>query len=229
MNEFVFVLDASALSRRFYDDVGKNNLDKIFNYPNSSYYIPDIGIIETCSALLALENQGLIRHSEYQAAMSAIYTMIDAEELNVIRFTDDFAREAVEILEKYKIQEHKSFNGMDSIYIIVSRRIAEILNGQEVKIVFVTSDTRLYNAAKDENLFDAFHFWTCDLGCGCGTFIPAKSDHDRAPEVKKCEVCGNMLEVRVAKISRNTCNSCNRHCAKCKLEICPSTFSLNFS
>ena len=66
--EIAFLLDANALARKFYDEIGKNNLQKIFSYPKASFFIPRIGIIETLSALLAAQNQNLISSFEYNAA-----------------------------------------------------------------------------------------------------------------------------------------------------------------
>ena len=84
MSDIAFVLDASALSRKFYDDIGKSNLEKIFSRSDDSFFVPEIGIIETISALLSSVNSQAISLDEYGAAKSALYNMIENNEIYVI-------------------------------------------------------------------------------------------------------------------------------------------------
>jgi hypothetical protein len=41
MSRLCFVLDANAMARRFFDDIGKRNIDAIFNRTNSTYIVPE--------------------------------------------------------------------------------------------------------------------------------------------------------------------------------------------
>jgi hypothetical protein len=70
----------------------------------------------------------------------------------------------------------------------------------------VTSDSALYNSALDEPGIKAFHFWTCDLGCQCGTvWVPIKGSK-----------------------SPNTCPTCGATCDSCSVERCPSKYQVSF-
>jgi len=228
MSEIAFLLDASALARIFYDDIGKTNLGNILNYPDSILYTPEIGIIETVSALLAACNSKDISLKEYTLAVSALYNMIEKEELNVLSLTDDYVQDCISILEQYKTKPEKGFNGMDAIYILLSRMIAHTVSGSNVTVVFVTSDTKLYNACQEELSFKTFHFWTCDLGCGHIEHIPKKFDKEKAARYVKCDNCGSQVLVEKAHKSLNRCPTCGKFCPDCTIGVCPSTYSIDF-
>ncbi|GAX62364.1 oxygen-sensitive ribonucleoside-triphosphate reductase [Candidatus Scalindua japonica] len=105
--------------------------------------------------------------------------------------------------------------------------IANELIGTDTKIFLITSDQKLYNAAKDESLFETFHFWTCNLGCGHQNHIPAKGAKDRQRENFECKKCGTNTLIRSEFISTNTCPICGNHCSECNYENCVSTYILN--
>ncbi len=226
--EIAFLLDANALARKFYDDIGKNNIQKIFNHPNASFLIPRIGIIETISALLAAQNARQISPSEYNDAKSAISRMIDDGDLIVIESIDDLSDKCIEILEEYKVQEGKSFDGVDSIYIATGREIAESFVNEEISLIFVTSDNPLYRAAKDETTFDTFHFWSCDYGCGHIVVIPKREHKDVEEQTKECPSCGTQIVVKEKFLTKNTCSICRSHCEDCTITKCPSTYTVDF-
>ena len=228
MSRLCFVLDANAMARRFFDDIGKRNIDAIFNRTNSTYIVPDICIVETCSALLASYNEGIITDIDYQSAKSALFNMIDKGEINVVTIYD-YTKDSISLLEKYKSQPSKGFNGVDAIYILCSKKIADNLANTVAKVIFVTSDNKLYNAAKDESSFESFHFWTCDLGgCTCAPFIPKKNDSDRNAEYKTCDSCGNNIMIKTSYTSPNSCPHCKKHCSDCQYYSCPSSYTHKF-
>jgi predicted nucleic acid-binding protein len=228
MSEIAFLLDASALARIFYDDIGKTNLENILNYPGSILYTPEIGIIETISALLAACNSEDISIEEYTLAVSTLYNMVDKGELNVLSLTDDYVQDCISILEQYKTKPDKGFNGMDAIYILVSRMIAHTVAGANVTVVFVTSDTKLYNACQEEPSFKTFHFWTCDLGCGHIEHIPKKFAKKKPARYAKCNNCGSQVRIEEDHESSNRCPICGKLCPDCSIDVCPSTYSIDF-
>jgi len=228
MSEIAFLLDASALARIFYDDIGKTSLENILNYPDSTLYTPEIGIIETISALLAACNSEDISLKEYTLAVSTIYNMVEKRELNVLSLTDDYVQDCISILEQYKTKPEKGFNGVDAIYIFLSRMIAHTVSGANVTVVFVTSDVRLYNACQEETSFKTFHFWTCDLGCGHIEHIPKKFAKEKPARYAKCNNCGSQVLVEEAHESPNRCPTCGQLCPDCSIDVCPSAYSIDF-
>jgi DNA-directed RNA polymerase subunit RPC12/RpoP len=228
MSEIAFVLDANALARIFYDDIGKNNLEKILTHPDSKLFTPEIGIIETVSALLAACNDKMVSQQEYRLAISALYNMIEDGDLTVLSPAQDYIKDCIAILEQYKIQPGKAFNGVDSMYILTSRLIADAFPQNDCTVVFVTSDNYLYNACSEEDSFETFHLWTCDLGCGHTEFIPKKYEKDRPAKYKKCANCGSKVLIEQAKESSNRCPKCGKRCAVCIYNACLSTYKINF-
>lgn len=227
MSEIAIVLDASALARIFYDDIGKNNLEKILAHPTSTLFTPEIGIIETVSALLAACNDNMVSQQEYQLAVSALYNMIEDGDLKVLSPAQDYIKNCIAILEKYKRQPGKAFDGVDSVYILTSRLIADALPQNDVTVVFVTSDNNLYNACIEEDSFEAFHFWTCNLGCGHNEFIPKKYAKDKPAKYETCANCGSQVLIEQAKASTNRCPTCGKHCPICSYDVCPSTYTID--
>lgn len=228
MDNIVFILDACALARKFYNDIGKINLDTVFGIEEAVFIIPEIGIIETISALLAACNEKKITYNEYKLAVSSLFKMINDKQINVIKLKSDYVKDSIAILEKYKVQEGKSFNGIDSIYILLCNEIANQLNDFNRKVIFVTSDNKLYNASLDETNYNTFHFWTCDLGCGHTQLIPKKGMIDTPEKVINCSVCQNKIVVKEEKKSSNTCPICGAHCINCDYTSCVSTFIPSF-
>lgn len=227
MSEIAFVLDASALARKFYDDLGKTNLDKIFTQLDASFFIPEIGIIETVSALLAACNGGQISLEEYKAAVSVLYKMIEGEDIHVLSPPNNYVKDCISILEQYKRIPGKSFNGVDAIYISLSRSIADNLAPDGISVIFVTSDTKLYNACQEETSFKTFHFWTCNLGCGHTNFIPQKGAKNKAAKYVKCHECKSDVIVTPQVPTPNRCPICGQSCSDCNLKACPSTYEVN--
>jgi hypothetical protein len=154
--------------------------------------------------------------------------MIADGKLIVIQPIDDLSNICVEVLEEYKVQEGKSFNGVDSIYIATGRGIAGDFTDEGMSFIFITSDNNLYRAAKDEDTFHAFHFWSCNYGCGHVVGIPDRKGKDREEQTKRCPECSNQVVVREGHITRNTCPECGNHCGYCTIEECPSTYTVDF-
>ena len=98
----------------------------------------------------------------------------------------------------------RKLKGADSIYLATAVHLARLLKPLNGRIILVTSDQALYQAAQAEPEVEAFHFWTCDLGCACGVaIIPVKGQ-------------------------RNTCPHCGQACALCQYEGCPSRYTVAF-
>lgn len=152
--------------------------------------------------------------------------MIEEEELIVI--SDDLSQECVEVLEEYKTQEGKSFNGVDVFYIVAGREMSRTLDSKNIRLIFITSDRKLYNAARAEVGFDTFHFWSCDYGCNHVVKIPDKEDKDAEKQTVKCPNCDNQVVVKEQYISSNTCSECSKHCEYCTIEECSSTYTVDF-
>ena len=72
-----------------------------------------------------------------------------------------------------------------------------------IRTILVTSDGALYHSAVDETGLEAFHFRTCDLGCGCTSIIPVKG-------------------------KANSCPHCGRTFALCQVDSCVSTYQVVF-
>ena len=200
-----FILDACAIARIYFPDIGTKNMLSIYNYPNSKMLAPNFAYSEAISALISTLNQRLIDQSQYRLAYARLTSDFSTHKIRATRISDAHINLSARLLEKHKMQPGRMrLSGADSIYLAMALRLSMQIKRFDGRVILVTSDGALYNSACDESSIETFHFWTCNLGCGCGTtIIPIKGDS-------------------------NSCLSCGKTCAICRIDLCPSTYSPRF-
>jgi len=206
-----FVLDACALARIYFPDIGTRNLLQIYDYPGSKIFVPHIAYSETISVLISALNQRLIDDNQYRLTKAGLSSDLLSGKILSVEITDVHISASERLLEKHKRQPGKmKLGGADTLYLALALQLASSLQRFGGRVILVTSDNALYNAALDESDIEAFHFWTCDLGCRCGTvWIPIKGS------------------LQPPKLS-NTCSSCGATCESCGVERCPSGYQVSF-
>jgi len=206
-----FVLDACALARIYFPDIGTRNLLQIYDYPGSKIFVPHIAYSETISVLISALNQRLIDDNQYRLTKAGLSSDLLSGKILSVEITDVHISASERLLEKHKRQPGKmKLGGADTLYLALALQLASSLQRFGGRVILVTSDNALYNAALDESDIEAFHFWTCDLGCRCGTvWIPIKG----SPQPPKLS---------------NTCSSCGATCESCGVERCPSGYQVSF-
>jgi len=206
-----FVLDACALARIYFPDIGTRNLLQIYDYPDSKILVPHIAYSETISVLISTLNQRLIDDSQYRLAKARLSSDLLSRKILSVTITDVHVSASEQLLEKHKRQPGRmKLGGADALYLALALQLATSLQRFGGRVVLVTSDGALYNSALDEPDIEVFHFWTCDLGCRCGTvWIPIKGS-PRPPRPS------------------NTCPTCGATCDPCSVERCPSRYQVSF-
>ena len=206
-----FVLDACALARIYFPDIGTRNLLQIYNYPDSKILVPHIAYSETISVLISALNQRLIDDNQYRLTKAGLSSDLLSGKILSVEITDVHISASEQLLEKHKRQPGKmKLGGADALYLALALQLASSLQRFGGRVVLVTSDSALYSAALAESGIEAFHFWTCDLGCWCGTvWIPIKG----SPQPPKLS---------------NTCPSCGTTCEPCSVERCLSRYQVSF-
>ena len=206
-----FVLDACALARIYFPDIGTRNLLQIYDYPDSKILIPHIAYSETISALISTLNQHLIDDNQYRLAKATLSSDLLSRKISPVGITDNHVSASGWLLEKHKPQPGRMrLGGADALYLALALKLGSSLQRFGGRVVLVTSDGALYNSALEEPDIEVFHFWTCDLGCQCGTvWIPTKgSPQPPTPS--------------------NTCLTCGSTCDPCSVERCPSRYQVSF-
>lgn len=201
-----FCLDASAAARLYFRDVGSQNLTQITDYPDSHFIAPSLVKVETVSAWLQAVDEGVITEEDYHALRRAFEDDEQNSRVAIVELDEAVILTAQQLLERYRPMPggRRKLKGADSIYLATAVHLAHLLKPLNGRIILVTSDQALYQAAQAEPDVEAFHFRTCDLGCTCGVaIIPVKGQ-------------------------RNTCPRCGQTCAPCQYEGCPSCYRVAF-
>jgi predicted nucleic acid-binding protein len=226
----VFFLDANALVRLYYKDLGYNNLNYICNYGNHLLVTIDYAFLEIFSALAKAVNIGIISRIEAERIQSYIHVDMSR---NVFRVLDSnpFVKsyDTKKTLFKYALNSGMSFGTADSLYLAACKYFATSIVKDKNKVIFVTSDKRLYNAANSFSEFSSFHFWTCNLGNDLiDKFIPTKNFVEKPAIYGECANCGTRYLKKAAAKTPNKNVDGTIFCSTCKISVCPSTYVPDF-
>jgi len=204
-----FVYDANAVARTYINDIGSRNLKQIYGYPDSKIIIPEIASVEATSALLQTVDMNLITMIQYQLARMLLNHDIGIRKFDTIDFDANQSNIARLLLERYRPVPgvRRALKGVDSIYLATAVYTALTTKPASIRVILITSDMALYQAASAEPDIEAFHFWTCDMGCDCGVSVIPRKGKPRRP---------------------NTCPSCGKVCPECKFDLCTSKYVVSF-
>lgn len=200
----VFVLDACALARIYFEDIGAKNMRQIADYPSSVLIVPNLAHCEAVSAMTSALNNRQMDATQYATVKGALAGNFHTGKIRALLVEDDIVTLGTQLLEKHKVRSGKmALGGVDVLYLALALNLARQMKPFGIRTVLTTSDRALYNSALDEPELEAFHFWTCDLGCGCTSIIPIKGQ-------------------------ANSCPQCGRTCAPCRIDLCSSTYQIVF-
>jgi len=206
----LFVMDACAIARRYFTDIGTRNIDQLFDYPDSMLVLPNIARSEAVSAMIAAYNAMLIDETMRDSAIVQFADNVQNGVFLEVKVNDTHISESIRLLEKHKIVPHGTqgagkagIGGADSIILSIAVELAQSARQNSDRTIFVTSDWALYSAANDEPDLEVFHFWTCECP-NCG--------YIRIPQKGRREVCPDCEEV----------------CSICQLSVCDSRYIVRF-
>jgi predicted nucleic acid-binding protein len=200
----VLVLDACAVARVYFEDIGTRNMLQIYNYPGSVLIVPNFAHCEAVSAMTSALNNHELDVTQYATAKGALAGDFHTGKVRTLLVEDDIVTLGIQLLEKHKVQPGRmALGGADVLYLALALNLSAQMRPFGIRTILVTSDKALYNSAVDEPDLEAFHFWTCDLGCGCTSIIPVKGQ-------------------------ANSCPQCGQTCVLCRVDLCPSTYQVVF-
>ncbi len=205
-----FLFDACALARRYFSDIGTANIDQICRYPGSRVVFPNLAYAETVSTIVSAYNAGLLDDFSLSESLHLLDSDVVSPSFTKIAVSDMHIYEAGRLLKKHKLVPRgrlgsgkTGMGGADAIYLAVALSLSREARYSGDRVILVTSDRALYQAAQDEPGLETFHFWTC-----------------------QCSHCGH---VRVpVKGRKNTCPVCGKVCDPCSRGLCDSTYRVQF-
>ncbi len=219
-------MDANALARLYFPDIGKKNLDYIHRYPNSQEITIEYALLEVYSILSKCYNAKILSASDIKLVLTELIRDCVSKKILLLDSKPYIVlRKAKRLLFLHATNPGMTFNSADALYLAACIDFASTVNNPD-KLYFVTSDRPLYNAAKTYSQFKTFHFWTCNLGNSyVNEFIPVKLYKEIPEKVRMCKD-GEKIVIRPASVKKNYDPSTKAHCPICEIGICPTTYSI---
>lgn len=143
-----FYLDASALVKRYVDEVGTAVLNHLFqSVPRTNMVCLVLTTLEVISILVRKQNAGRLSPAEFNQCLVNFRTeVIDAIDFSKVSVTDPMVGAATPFLLKH------SLNATDSIVLRSAVDMAAQARPAGDDLVLVASDQRLLKAAQAEGL-----------------------------------------------------------------------------
>ncbi len=146
---YYFYYDASALVKRYSQELGSNKVNFLFtNVPHNRLMCLTLGAVEIIWVLVRKRNDGRLTHPDFrQAGINLDYEVIDNQsDFRTISVPNSLIWRSMSLIETY------SLNSVDAIVLRSALDIAAARRGIGDELVLVASDQRLLRAANSENL-----------------------------------------------------------------------------
>jgi predicted nucleic acid-binding protein len=143
-----FLLDASALTKRYANEPGTALVDYLFSHVAHRRLLSlMLGIAEVAATLARKRNSGLITPAAFSSAMSQLWReLIDAPEVTKLSADNPRINSSIPFSSIYAI------NATDALVLYLAVTLANQLRAIGNDLVLVASDQRLLKAAQAEGL-----------------------------------------------------------------------------
>ena len=147
---YYFYLDASALVKRYTEEIGSDKVDFLFqNVPLNRLMCLAIGVAEVFSICVRKRNDGRITRHHFEQAVG----YLDFEVINTESDFETVPAQNTLIWESIRLMDSHSINSVDAILLCSALNIAANLHNEQNELVLIASDQRLLRAAQTEGLF----------------------------------------------------------------------------
>lgn len=146
---YYFYLDASALVKRYTEEIGSDKVDFLFqNVPLNRLMCLAIGVAEVFSICVRKRNDGRITRHHFEQAVG----YLDNEVINIKSDFETVPAENVLIWKSIGLMDTHSINSVDAILLCSALDIATNLRNEQNELILIVSDQRLLRAAQTEGL-----------------------------------------------------------------------------
>jgi uncharacterized protein len=144
----LFVLDASALVKRYIVETGSALIDHLFARSSKDRLSSSmLGLAEVAACLIRKRNSAIITAGTFASAFAALLAeTLDAPDFTKYAADNAVIRAAIALLDTYAI------NSADSVLLQIALEANANELGKNNAIVLVSSDQRLIKAAQAEGL-----------------------------------------------------------------------------
>ncbi len=145
----LFYFDASALVKRYTEEIGSDKIDFLFqNVPSNRLMCLAIGVAEVFSICVRKRNDGRITRHHFEQAVG----YLDNEVINIESNFETIPAENGLIWKSIGLMDTHSINSVDAILLCSALDIADDLRKKKNELVLIASDQRLLRAAQTEGL-----------------------------------------------------------------------------
>jgi predicted nucleic acid-binding protein len=143
-----FLLDASALAKRYSLETGSARVDQLFNrVTHDRLMCLMIGAAEVASVLVRRRNSGVLSATTFSQSMANLKAeIVDQEEFNTLPMDNDLITAAMPFIDRHSV------NATDAVVLRLALDLAAQIRVQGDDLVLVASDQRLQRAAQVEGL-----------------------------------------------------------------------------
>ena len=146
---YYFYFDASALVKRYTEEVGSDKVDFLFqNFPLNRLMCLAIGVAEVFSICVRKRNDGRITRHHFEQAIG----YLDSEVINIESDFETIPVQNALIWESISLMDIHSINSVDAILLCSALDIVTNLRDENNELVLIASDQRLLRAAQTEGL-----------------------------------------------------------------------------
>lgn len=146
---YYFYFDASALVKRYTQEIGSDKVNFLFNnVPLNRMMCLILGVIELFWICVRKRNDGRLTNPDFsQAGVNFNYEVIDDQsDFKTLSAPDSLVWDAMDLIENH------SLNSVDAIVLRSALDMATELRSTGDTLVLVASDQRLLRAARTEGL-----------------------------------------------------------------------------
>ena len=143
-----FILDASALAKRYCPELGSDQIDHLFQHVSHDRLMCLMwGAAEVVSVLVRAKNGGRLSPAAFQLGMNNLKAeILDDPLFNTLAADNGLVVAALPLIDKHAL------NASDAVLLRSSLDLARDLRADGHELVLVASDHRLLRAAQAEGL-----------------------------------------------------------------------------
>jgi predicted nucleic acid-binding protein len=148
IKHWIIYFDASALVKRYSEEIGSNLVDDVFSHLNPSQLTcSSLGILEVVSVLVRKRNDSRLSKRSFQQAMIEFKSeIIDREEFSPVPVDDALLLAALELIAKHNL------NATDAVILRSALNLQQASSEAETQVMLRTADKRLVRAAQLEDI-----------------------------------------------------------------------------
>lgn len=141
----IYLLDTSALVKRYLNEAGSAYIRRLFQTPGIIFYQTFLTPLEAASALYRRRRAGQLSIEELSLLLKS-YAIHSREEYLLLPYSQSLMDTAGSLIARYPLQ------ALDAIQLASALKLRDTLPTDAPSLIFLSADDRLVTAARQEHL-----------------------------------------------------------------------------